>query len=321
MWILKHKTIIFIISGLVALGSLVSIIGIGINPSIDFEGGSLIEVTYLGERPEVLQIQESLANEGITNAVIQTVDEKGIIVKTLELSDERKVDVDAALTIGDTFEYQEERYKNLGPTVSDELKNKSIFAIIFVVVAIVLFIAYAFRGVSRPVSSLRYGLVAIVALVHDILLPTAVFAILGSFLVDYQIDVLFITALLAILGFSVNDTIVVFDRVRENLAKATEKGQKVKGEIFEKIVAQSLEETFRRSLNTSITTLIPLGFLYFVGGEATKPFALVLAIGVIAGTYSSLFLASPLLTVVEKYQKPPKDKPEKKTGDDFVPTV
>jgi len=303
------------------LGSLAAIIGFGINPSIDFQGGSLIEVTYLSERPEVPEIQESLANFGITNAVIQTVDDFGVIVKTLELSDERKSDVDTALSIGNTYDFEEERYKNLGPTVSNELKNKSIFAIIFVVVAIVLFIAYAFRGVSRPVSSLRYGFVAIVALVHDILLPTAVFAFLGSFFVDYQIDVLFITALLAILGFSVNDTIVVFDRVRENLAKATEKGIKVKGEVFEEIVGKSLEETFRRSLNTSITTLIPLGFLYFVGGEATKPFALVLAIGVIAGTYSSLFLASPLLTVVEKYQKPPKDKPEKKTGDDFVPTV
>ena len=311
MWILKYKYIFFIISGLVALASLGAIFGFGLNPSVDFSGGSIIEVIYEEERPSVEAIQESLIDAQIQGAVVQTVDELGVIVKTLELSDERKSVLDEALTVYGDFAYEEERYRNLGPTVSDELKNRSIFAILLVVLAIVGFIAYTFRGVSKPVSSFKYGLVAIVALVHDILLPTALFALLGSIFIEYQIDVLFITALLAILGFSVNDTIVVFDRVRENLRNATEKGKAISGEAFEKIVGTSLEETFRRSLNTSITTLIPLAFLFFIGGEATRPFSLVLALGVIAGTYSSLFLASPLLTVIETYQKPQKDKPEK----------
>jgi len=318
MWILKHTYIFFVFSGLAALGSIAAIFGLGLNPSVDFSGGSIVEVIYEGERPEVETIQEALIGAGIQGAVVQTVDEQGMIVKTLELSDERKSVLDEALSVSGLYEYEEERYRNLGPTVSDELKNRSIFAIILVVLAIVSFIAYTFRGVSRPVSSFKYGLVAIVALIHDILLPTALFAILGSIFIEYQIDVLFITALLAILGFSVNDTIVVFDRVRENLNNAKEKGVKATGDEFKKIVGQSLEETFRRSLNTSITTLIPLAFLFFIGGEATRPFSLVLALGVIAGTYSSLFLASPLLVLIEKYQKPPKDKKEKdkkKVGD------
>lgn len=323
MWIINHRKLIFIITACVALLSVGSIATFGLNPGIDFQGGSLLEVRYIEQRPSVDTVKETVSQLGLPGSVVQEVDEKGIIVKTLELSDDKKSELSEALTYQGANPLVEERYKNLGATISDELKNKSLFAIVLVVIAIVLFIAYTFRGVSRPVSSFRYGLVAIVALVHDILLPTAVFALLGSFLVDYQIDVLFVTALLAILGFSVNDTIVVFDRVRENLKNALDKNKQVTGDHFRKIVGISLEQTFRRSLNTSVTTLIPLAFLFFIGGEATKPFALVLAIGVLAGTFSSLFLASPLLTVIEQYQKPPKKKPVKKKieAQEFVPRV
>ncbi len=320
MFIINKRNIFFIIASIIGFLSVVTISVFGFNPGIDFQGGSLLEVTYKETKPATEDIKSILETEGLVGSTIQEVDTNGVIIKTTELSDEQKEILDEALTFGGTFSFTEDRYKNLGPTISDELKNKSLFAILLVVLAIVAFIAYTFRKVSRPVSSFKYGLVAIVALVHDILVPTAVFSFLGSIFVDYQIDVLFVTALLAILGFSVNDTIVVFDRIRENLRKALDKNKQVTGQAFEKIVGTSLQQTFRRSLNTSITTLIPLAFLFFVGGEATKPFALVLGIGVIAGTYSSLFLASPLLTVIEKYQKPQKTKP-KKEKKEFVPRV
>jgi len=321
MWIIKNRKLLFSITGVTALLSLTSILVFGFNPGIDFQGGSLLEVTYTQERPATSNIQSVTNDLDLPGSIIQQIDEKGVIIKTAELTDEKKIELTNELSFNEEFPFIEERYKNLGPTISSELKNKSIFAIFLVVIAIVLFIAYTFNGVSRPVSSFRYGLVAIVALIHDILIPTAVFAALGSFLVDYQIDVLFVTALLAILGFSVNDTIVVFDRIRENLKTALDKKKKVTGDAFREIVGRSLEQTFRRSLNTSITTLIPLAFLFFIGGDATKPFALVLAIGVIAGTFSSLFIASPLLTVIEQYQKPPKPKKPKVQPKEFVPRV
>ncbi|HIP34135.1 MAG TPA: hypothetical protein EYG89_05375 [Bacteroidia bacterium] len=169
---------------------------------------------------------------------------------------------------------------------------------ILVSLVIILFIAYVFSGVSRPVNSYKYGLIAIIALIHDIIIPTGIFALLGSMFVGFQIDVLFITAILAILGYSVNDTIVVFDRVRENIKNA---GKNISGKNFEKIVGDSINQVIRRSIFTSATTLIVIVFLYFMGGENTKPFALVLGIGVLAGTYSSIFIASPLLIYTEKF--------------------
>jgi len=155
-----------------------------------------------------------------------------------------------------------------------------------------------FRKVSQPVSSWKYGLVAIIALAHDIIIPAGIFAFLGSRFIEFQIDVLFVMALLAILGFSVNDTIVVFDRIRENLRMNREYRERRE---FDETVGDSLKQTYSRSLNTSITTLIVLVALYLIGGASTQQFALVLAIGVVAGTYSSIFLASPLLVSLERW--------------------
>jgi len=159
-----------------------------------------------------------------------------------------------------------------------------------------LFITFAFRKVSEPVSSWKYGLVAVLALVHDVLIPTGVFAILGHFK-GVEIDTLFVTAILVVLGFSVHDTIVVFDRVRENLRRAKESNAR---KDFETVVGESISQTFTRSINTSLTTLLALIVLYFVGGEATRLFSLALIIGVVVGTYSSIFIGSPLLVTLER---------------------
>jgi len=193
----------------------------------------------------------------------------------------------------------QDRFSAIGPTVGSELATNAVWGIIAVVVGIILFVTFAFRKVSDPVSSWVYGSTAIFALVHDILLPAGVFAVLGA-VRGAQVDLLFVMALLAILGFSVNDTIVVFDRIRENLREGYEGSEE---DMFADTVGLSLEQTYARSINTSLTTLVVLAALYFLGGESTRLFSLTLLVGVIAGTYSSIFLASPLLVKVREWQK------------------
>ncbi len=309
MNIIKHKNFFVGLSALLMVVSVVIISIFGFNLSVDFKGGSVYEIAYTKNVPNAGMVKDATQNVGIKNAVIQQVGEKNFVIKTTGVNENVKLNLKKELTFNDKFEFTEEREKTIGPAVSKELVKKSLFAILFVSMAIVFFIGYVFSGVSKPVRSFKYGIVAVVALIHDILIPTAVFSILGSFMVDFQIDVLFVTALLAILGFSVNDTIVVFDRIRENIKNTKE--DKVKGKRFQNIVGHSLDETIVRSINTSITTLVVLLALFFIGGDVLKPFALVLAVGTVAGTYSSIFFASPLLVLIEKYQKEPKVDPKK----------
>jgi preprotein translocase subunit SecF len=189
--------------------------------------------------------------------------------------------------------WREDRFETVGPSISTELREKTFYAIGVVVIAIILYIAWAFRSVSEPVRSWKFGVSAIGALVHDVIIPTGIFAVLGRF-AGVEVDILFVTALLTILGFSVNDTIVTFDRIRENLLKR-------KHDSFELIVNDSVNQTITRSINTSVTTLLALLAVYIFGGDTTRTFILTLMIGVVVGTYSSLFLASPLL--VEWYKR------------------
>jgi len=205
---------------------------------------------------------------------------------------------DPATTSAGSGGVVQKRFSSIGPTVGSNLATNAVYGIIGVVLAIILFVTFAFRKVSDAVSSWAYGSVAIIALLHDILVPSALFAVLGV-TAGAQIDLLFVMALLAILGFSVNDTIVVFDRIRENLREHHDQGQ----ESFADIVGTSLQQTFARSVNTSLTTLIVLAALYLLGGESTELFSLTLLVGVIAGTYSSLFFASPLLVKVYEWRR------------------
>ncbi len=310
MKILQYKRVYLTISAMLVLFSLVSVVFFGFNLSVDFKGGTVYEIAYQEKVPELAKVKTAITNAGLPLATVQQLGEKNFIIKTDNLSDEIKTKLKQDLQFNNQYQFEEVRLKNIGPAISSELATKSLFAILFVSIAIILFITYVFRGVSRPVSSFKYGLVAVVALIHDIIIPTGIFAALGSVFITYQIDILFVTALLAILGFSVNDTIVVFDRVRENLRKSKEKN--IKGKKFEEIVGKSLNETIVRSVNTSLTTFIVLFFLFIFGGEAIKPFALILMLGVLVGTYSSIFLASPLLVYIEKFQKEKKEDKKKK---------
>ena len=304
MKILKYKKVFLSIAMINIVISMSLILFFGFNLGIDFKGGSIYEIKYEQKNiPSLIKIKQAILNSNIKIFNVQKLGQKKVVIKIPELSDKTKKKLDEELTMNKKYTFNPVQLKTISPSISSEFVNKSIWAIILVSIIIVLFIAYVFKGVSRPVSSYKYGLIAIIALLHDVIIPTGIFALLGYFFVEYQINILFVTAILAILGYSVNDTIVVFDRIRENLKLKNDKKEKKTGKKFEKLVGKSLNQTINRSIFTSLTTLIVISFLYFIGGENTKPFALVLGIGIIAGTYSSIFVASLLLIYTEKKWK------------------
>lgn len=299
MFVIKYRKIFFIITGVLMTFSLFALFFWGLNFGIDFKGGSILEVSYISApRPELDGVKEKLSALDLGDYSIRPSGEAGFVLRTKEISQDKKEEIIGALS-ADGSVPREERFNTIGPIVGKELRNKAFVAIGVAILAIVLFITFAFRKVSEPVASWKYGLATIIALTHDVLVPTGIF-ILFTKIYGGDIDLLFVTALLAILGYSVHDTIVVFDRVRENLRVNRETHR---NEEFEKTVGRSVRQTFGRSINTSLTIFLVLIALYFLGGESTKNFALVLLIGIIVGTYSSIFLASPLLVWFEKIQK------------------
>ncbi len=293
MFVIRNRKIFFIFSGILVVLSLGAVLLWGLNFGIDFTGGSITEVSYV-ERPDKAELEKRLTAVPIGSFSLRPSGDNNYILRTRDLTEEERIAIFDTLSLGGTIEMKQERFNSIGPVIGEELRNKAFFAIGTVMLAIILFVAFAFRRVSKPVSSWRYGLIAIVALLHDIILPVGLFAILGQF-IGAEVDVLFVMALLAILGYSVNDTIVVFDRVRENLHDNEERNVR---EDFEITIGRSLEQTFTRSINTSITTALVLITLLVIGAQATQLFALTLLVGVIAGTYSSIFLATPLLVAV-----------------------
>ena len=296
MFVVKYRNIFFVLSGLIAAVALGAIVVFGLRFGIEFTGGEIIETAY-DIRPEKVAIEAQLDALDLGAYSLRAAGEDQYILRVRPLAEDERESVFAAMTQVDETVGTIERFNAVGPTIGAELRTKSWIALIAVVLAIILFIAIAFRKVSKPVSSWKYGVIAIVALLHDIIVPVGVFAILG-FLFGAEINVLFVMALLAILGYSVNDTIVVFDRVRENLRENEENNRK---EAFDITVGKSLNQTYVRSINTSITTLFVLLALFFIGSEVTQDFALVLIAGVLAGTYSSIFLATPLLVAIQKW--------------------
>jgi len=300
MFIINNKKIFFTLSTLLILASIFSVFFYGLNFGIDFTGGSIVEVEYSKGRPSQEVLKTQIDTLALGEVLMQSSGDNGYIIRSRVLTESEHPQLLSALSADSAYQFEEKRFNTIGPTIGTELRKKAWIAIVVVIIAIILFIAFAFRKVSQPVSSWKYGFIAIVALMHDIIIPTGVFAFLGSMFMEYQIDILFVMALLAILGFSVNDTIVVFDRVRENLRHNREYKEH---EEFSQTVGKSLQQTYARSINTSLTTLAVLVALYLFGGVSTQQFALTLAIGVVAGTYSSVFLASPLLVATEPTQK------------------
>jgi preprotein translocase subunit SecF len=293
MFIIKYKKI-FLLSGLVLVLLASLFIGVkGLTPSIEFTGGSLTQVAYPEGRPELPIIETRTEDAGFESFVIQPVNENEVMVRTKDLVEEERVALLEALNIDGTME--EVSFTSVGPSIGKELQTKATVAIIVVSIVMILFIAYTFREVAKPVSSWKYGFVAIVTLVHDVALATGMFVLLGG-----EMDALFVVALLTILGLSINDTIVIFDRIRENIRINMANNNQTP---FGQVVGKSLEQSYTRSINTSVATIIVLLALVFFGPESTKMFALTLTFGMFFGTYSSIFLASPLLVQIYEWQK------------------
>ncbi len=305
MFVVKYRKLFYILSALLTIGAL-SAIGVwGLNPGIDFKGGSILEIQYASSTPPIQSaIVAQLAPLDLKESIRSTGTD-GYIIRMRAITQDEKIALTDVLTSNGKVKVIEKRFDSVGPVLGTEALRKSLTSIVLVILAIVLFIAYAFRKVSEPISSWKYGFVAIIALIHDVIIPTGVFSILGHFR-GYEVDTLFVTALLVVLGFSVHDTIVVFDRVRENLSHAKDNTKAHKN--FDQIVGESIGQTFTRSINTSLTTLLALVVLYFVGGVSTQHFSLALIIGIVAGTYSSVFLGSPLLVTIWKWQEKRKGK-------------
>ena len=318
--IMNKTKLWFSISGVLVILSIVSLIIFGLNLGIDFTGGSMMNLEFKEiQKPNQETMKNLLSEFDIKNIKIQASGENGYIIRMSNINEEthqavlsrineefitdevqNKETENSGLQIeGENIEgieinsvkttsiIEEKRFDAIGPVIGQELKEKSVWAMLVVLLAIVSYIAYVFRKVSKPVESWKYGISAIIALAHDVIIITGVFSILGHFM-GVDMDSFFITALLTILGFSVNDTIVTFDRVRENLHKRNDL-------TFKNLINLSINETITRSLNTSFTTFIVLFSVFLFGGASIKFFVLALMLGVVIGTYSSIFIASPLL--------------------------
>ncbi len=288
---IKYRKIWYSFSLLLIAISIAALSLWGLKVGIDFTGGTLMEVEFSQTRPVPTEIKNVLAELNLGNVSIQPVDQNRAIIRLRDVSEEEHQQILSKLkekfSTDENSGVTEIRFESIGPAIGRELRDKAITALSIAIIFIILYIAYAFRKVSYPVQSWKYGIVAILALAHDILITTGIFAVLGYFY-NYEINILFITALLTILGYSVNDTIVVFDRTRENLFHQ-------KNKEFSEVVNLALNQTLVRSINTSFTTLLVLFAIFLFGGETIKQFVLALIIGTIIGTYSSIFIASPLL--------------------------
>ena len=281
----KYSKIYYAISVVLIIGSIVSLSMFGLKFGIEFVGGSSMQVDFSQTRPSNETIKDALKSFNLGEIVIQPTGSTGAI---LQLKGVDEATHQQILTeLNKLTATTEKSFQYIGPSIGQELRNKTQVAILLALLAITLYIAFAFRKVSKPISSWKYGIASLLALFHDVLVPIGIFSILGHFY-NIEITVPIIAALLTILGFSVHDTIVIFDRIRENILR---KGM---GQ-FEDTVNWSLNQTLGRSISTVLTVEFVLISLFFFGGETLKYFALTLIIGITAGAYSSIFIASPLL--------------------------
>lgn len=271
----------------------------GLKLGIDFTGGSLLEVKFIGARPSVNQVEAGLADLKLSSLIVQPVGEQDMMLKFQETKEETHQAILinlSELVVKENKDnlVEELRFESVGPSIGQEMKIKSLWAIFFALIAMLSYITYAFRKVSKPVASWKYASAAIIAMFHDAIITVGIFSILGRFY-NIEINIAFVAAILTVIGYSVHDSIVVFDRTRENLPKSNED--------FEGTVNTSLNQTLVRSINTSLTSLLVLLAIIIFGGSSIRPFVLALAIGIFAGTYSSIFVASPILVVWEKLGK------------------
>ncbi len=283
--LMRFKVLYFICSLLIIMPGLYYLLTSGLKLGIDFTGGALLEYRF-EKNINLESLKQAVIKEGIEVGAITESDNNTYIIRTKPI-EQTKINL-LKVTLDEKFgKVEERRVENVGPIIGHELKQKSLLALVVASLAIVLYIVFSFRKIPKPQSSFRFGIAAVVALIHDILVVVGVFAILGKFL-QVEIDTLFVTALLTVISFSVHDTIVVFDRIRENLTKHI-------GKKFIDVANISVVQTLGRSLNTSLTVVFVLLALLLFGGETIRWFVVALLVGIISGTYSSIFNATALL--------------------------
>lgn len=292
MSVTRWQYIFYAFSGLLVAASIFGLAAWGLHLGIDFTGGSSLEITYKQVRPPVTTVVEALKDLKLVIAA-QPVGDTAMALRfpTVDEATHQRM----LALLGGSDKLTEDHFESIGPTISGELVRKSIWAILLVVIAIALYITWAFRKVAGTVPPWHYGVITLITLFHDVIITLGSFAFLSHF-TDAEVNAPFIAAILTILGFSVHDTIVVFDRIRENITRLAEKD-------FSKIVDSSVRQTLTRSFNTSFTVLITLLAIFFFGGSSLHYFVVVLIVGIAIGTYSSIFLASPLLARTAGRQK------------------
>ncbi|NBX50094.1 protein translocase subunit SecF [bacterium] len=286
--IMRLSTLWLTVSGVIVAASLTALMVFGLNYGVDFTGGTLLELNV----PSIASTEDlrgQLESSGFAEIKVQEGEGGRVFVRAGQLTEDehQRLLTEVQSRYADASEVQ---YTFVGPSVGSELRRSATIAIGVLLVLIALYVAWAFRNVGEKVSAWKFGTITLLTAAHDVIVPLGVFAVLGR-VWGYQIDTAFVAAILTILGYSINDTIVVFDRTREHLAA------KRAGESFRELVNKSVNETLGRSINTTLVVLLPLLAIFFVGGESTRPFVLALIVGVAAGAYSSLFLASPLLVL------------------------
>jgi preprotein translocase subunit SecF len=285
--ITSKRSLFLIISEIIILIGIIALVVFGLKPGIEFSSGSLLTLSFEQE-VEQSELQEEMANLGYGNVIIQRTGAGDYFLRTQELTAEERLALEENLSAR-FGPLTEREFNSVSSMVAAETVHNAIIAVAVAAIGILLYITWAFRRMPKP---FHYGICAIIALVHDVVLVTGIFAILGA-IMGWEINLMFITGVLAVIGYSINNTVVVFDRIRENLRKGVHPD-------FEVVVNSSLVETLSRSLNTSLTTVfVVLALLLFVGASIQN-FALVMLIGIIVGTYSSLFVAPTLLIVWER---------------------
>ncbi len=285
--IVGKRFLFFLISGMVIAIGIIALVVFGLKPGIEFSSGSMLQVSFEREVDHG-ELRQELASLGYSNAIVQSAGRDDFIIRTPKLTGEEKTQLEAALTAR-FGNLEEASFTSVSPMVATETANNAGIAVAIAAIGILLYVTWAFRRMPNP---FRYGTCAIIALAHDVLVVLGIFSILSGIL-DWEINLMFITGILAVIGYSVNNTVVVFDRIRENLRRGV-------SPYFEAVVNNSLVETLSRSLNTSLTTIfVVLALLLFVG-VSIQNFAVVLLIGIIAGTFSSICIAPLLLVVWEK---------------------
>jgi preprotein translocase subunit SecF len=265
----------------------------GLRFGIDFTGGSVLEARYAQDRPATDKIKDSLSPLGLNNLIVQPVGDNEVKLRFQEVDEAKHQEILGKLgelspKVDGRVAFEELRYDSVGPSVGRDLRSRALTAIVLVLLAIIAYVAWAFRKVSQPVSSWKYGVCGVAAIFHDVVIMIGFMALLGRYY-GYQVDITSVAAVLTILGYSINDTIVVFDRTRENLFRTRQS--------FAETVNISLNQTLARSLYTSVTVILTLLAIVLFGGASIRDFALALLVGVFFGTYSSIFIASPLLVV------------------------